>query len=103
MSASRTLSRTFLTVAFISVAGITANAQLTLRACGQAGVRAQCGRLRVPENPLMPNGRQLSLHLVVIPRADTGQAREPLFVLKGGPGEAATADAEDVIEMFGKV
>jgi pimeloyl-ACP methyl ester carboxylesterase len=103
MRPSRTVSQMLLGFAFTSVAGTTANAQLTLRPCGQAGIRAQCGTLRVPENPLMPDGRQLSLHLVVIPRAETRQAREPLFVLKGGPGEAATTDAADVIEIFEKV
>jgi pimeloyl-ACP methyl ester carboxylesterase len=100
---SRYRRATLFAVAFILMAGATARAQLTLRPCGQAGIRAQCGTLRVPEDPVARDGRQLSLHVVVIPRTDARRAREPLFVLKGGPGEAATADAEDTIEMFGTV
>jgi pimeloyl-ACP methyl ester carboxylesterase len=99
----RVLSWTMVALMFILVSAIPVRAQLTLKPCGLAGERARCGTLRVAENPLAPEARQLSLKLWVIPRTGTGPSREPLFILKGGPGEAAAVDAEDVIEMFGRV
>lgn len=52
-------------------------------------VDARCGTLAVPENRALPDGRTLSLRVVVLPaRSET--PREPVFVLAGGPGQAAT-------------
>ena len=100
---SRRGTRARLVAALLLFAAPAARAQLALHDCGLSGVRGRCGTLQVPENPQAPNGRQLSLNVIVIPRAGSAPAREPLFVLKGGPGQAATADTEDIIEMFGAV
>ncbi len=51
---------------------------------------AQCGRLAVPENPQAPNGRQIELHLAVIPAISRSPAPDPLVFLAGGPGQAAS-------------
>ncbi|HEU4995849.1 MAG TPA: alpha/beta hydrolase [Gemmatimonadaceae bacterium] len=100
---SRRGARALLVAALLLFAAPAARAQLALHDCGLSGVRARCGTLQIPENPQAPNGRRLSLNVIVIPRAGAAPAREPLFILKGGPGQAATADTEDIIEMFGAV
>jgi pimeloyl-ACP methyl ester carboxylesterase len=97
---SRTSARAPLVAALLLFAAPAVRAQLAQHDCGLSGVRARCGTLQVPENPQAPSGRRLSLNVIVIPRAGSAPAREPLFVLKGGPGQAATADTEDIIETF---
>jgi pimeloyl-ACP methyl ester carboxylesterase len=75
-------------------------AQLTLHECRLSGEPVRCGTLRVPENRQASNGRQLALSIIIAPRQGVGDAKEPLFVLKGGPGEQATSNAGDALEMF---
>jgi len=75
-------------------------AQLTLHECRLSGAPVRCGTLRVPENRQASNGRQLALSIIIAPRQGVGDAKEPLFVLKGGPGEQATSNAGDALEMF---
>ena len=63
----------------------------TLRRCTVAGEPAQCGSISVPENHRDPRGRQLALTLVVLSGSGGGERREPIFLLAGGPGQAATS------------
>jgi pimeloyl-ACP methyl ester carboxylesterase len=65
-------------------------------------VAARCARLRVPEDPNRPAGRQIALHVAIIP-ATRQPARGSLFYLEGGPGGAAGAAAVSVDEIFAKV
>ena len=65
-------------------------------------VAARCTSLRVPEDPSRPRGRQIALHLAVIP-ATRQPARGALFYLEGGPGGAASTTAVSVNEIFAKV
>ena len=62
--------------------------------------RARCGTVRVFENRDTREGRTIDLAYVVLPA--TGKAeRDPVFVLAGGPGQAATRIlvlASDVLE-----
>lgn len=51
---------------------------------------AQCGWLRVPENRDEPQGKELQLHVAVLPALQLKPAGDPLFVLSGGPGQAAS-------------
>ena len=53
-------------------------------------VEADCGRLGVPENPNDPGGRQIELFVARIPAVNLRKRPDPLFVLAGGPGQAAT-------------
>lgn len=80
-----------------------AAAQLSLSDCRISGEPIRCGTLRVPEDRARPAGRQLALAIMVSRHSDRGESREPLFILKGGPGERATADAEDTLQMFRSV
>jgi pimeloyl-ACP methyl ester carboxylesterase len=53
-------------------------------------VLAECGNLRVPENPADPTGRHISLRVARVPAINRRKQPDPLFVLAGGPGMAAT-------------
>jgi pimeloyl-ACP methyl ester carboxylesterase len=53
-------------------------------------VLADCGDLRVPENPADPAGRHISLRVARVPAINRHKQPDPLFVLAGGPGMAAT-------------
>lgn len=64
---------------------------LPLTACRPDGVQEDvlCGVLEVPEDRGKPAGRKLALSVVVIP-AKSATPLEPVFILSGGPGQAAT-------------
>jgi pimeloyl-ACP methyl ester carboxylesterase len=53
-------------------------------------VLAECGELSVLENPSDSNGRSLRLHIARVPAINRRKQPDPLFVLAGGPGMAAT-------------
>jgi pimeloyl-ACP methyl ester carboxylesterase len=67
---------------------------ITLKSCHVPDVKETvlCGVFEVPENRALQGGRILPLKVVVLP-ARTKPAKEPLFFLSGGPGEAATEEA----------
>ncbi len=52
--------------------------------------QAKCTDLKVPEDPANPNGRQISLHVAVVKAKSTNPVPDPIFLLAGGPGQAAT-------------
>jgi pimeloyl-ACP methyl ester carboxylesterase len=51
---------------------------------------AQCGTLEVPENRDKPDGRRISLAIAVLPANTLHPRADPLFILAGGPGQAAS-------------
>lgn len=53
-------------------------------------VEASCGTLDVPEDPANPGGRMISLHIAVIKAESSNPEPDPIFMLAGGPGQAAT-------------
>jgi pimeloyl-ACP methyl ester carboxylesterase len=52
---------------------------------------ARCGELDVPENRDHPNGRRIRLAIAVLPANTLTPKPDPLFLLAGGPGQAASA------------
>lgn len=75
------------------LAGQAAVGGLTLAPCTVAGTGepARCGTLTVFEDRERRAGRSIALNLMVL-LATSGDPRpDPLFVLAGGPGQAATA------------
>lgn len=50
----------------------------------------KCTSLSVYENRAAQSGRQIDLHIVVLPAISRKPASDPLFFLAGGPGEAAS-------------
>ena len=73
-------------------ATLAAPGSLDLAPCHVAGSQEalRCGTLDVPENPDDPASRTLSLAVVVAPARGPEPAPDPLFILAGGPGQAAT-------------
>jgi pimeloyl-ACP methyl ester carboxylesterase len=55
-----------------------------------ASIAARCGTLTVPLDPSAPTGLELELAVAVVPALDRRAHAAPLFVLAGGPGQAAS-------------
>jgi pimeloyl-ACP methyl ester carboxylesterase len=53
-------------------------------------VLAECSELSVLENPSASDGRRIRLHIARVPAINRRKQPDPLFVLAGGPGMAAT-------------
>jgi pimeloyl-ACP methyl ester carboxylesterase len=64
---------------------------------------AECGSLSVPENPLKPGGRQILLHLARVPAVSRRKQADPIFLLAGGPGMAATVMYAGVAPVFSRI
>jgi pimeloyl-ACP methyl ester carboxylesterase len=56
----------------------------------QPGGDALCATLSVWENRTAKSGRRIDLNIVILRALEKPRARDPLFVLEGGPGAAAT-------------
>jgi pimeloyl-ACP methyl ester carboxylesterase len=69
--------------------------RIALGPCRVDGLDAtvRCATLEVPEDPAAPEGRRITLRLVVLPALGSEPAPDPIFVLTGGPGQAATESA----------
>ncbi len=66
-------------------------------------VEAQCGRLTVAEDPAVPGGRQLQLFVARVPAINEHGRPDPLFLLAGGPGLAATTFYTGVAPVFDRI
>jgi len=51
---------------------------------------AQCGTITVPENRAQPGGRSIDLFVAILPANTLDPAPDPLVILAGGPGQAAS-------------
>jgi pimeloyl-ACP methyl ester carboxylesterase len=78
-------------------------AQPPMHPCTIEGEAARCGDIPVPENYGEPGGRRIALHAVVLGGGNRGEGREPIFVLAGGPGQAATTLTEGASGIFRSV
>jgi pimeloyl-ACP methyl ester carboxylesterase len=61
---------------------------------------ARCGVLSVPEDRTNPNGRQIELHIAVIPAIKRNPAPDALFLLAGGPGQSAIETFPAMLAMM---
>lgn len=92
-----------------SIAEPAPAAQLTLSPCqvqdpsGVSTVLAECGRLEVPEDPRDPHGRQIALRVARVTAINRRKQPDPLFILAGGPGMAATAFYASVPFAFERI
>ena len=66
-------------------------------------VAAECGTLTVPEDLTKPGGRQIQLALARIPAISRRKQQDPLFLLAGGPGMAATTFYAMVAPVFARI
>ncbi len=88
-----------ITASHVARAGDALQPCRLLNPLGTGSVPARCGHLVVPENPAAPNGARLRLRYAIVRALDGGRAT-PLFVLAGGPGQAATALYASVAPAF---
>jgi pimeloyl-ACP methyl ester carboxylesterase len=73
---------------------------LLLAPCGPDLPGAQCGSLKVFENRSLGSGRTIDLKVVVVKARGPNPLPDPVFVLAGGPGEAATQEAGGAAQEF---
>lgn len=66
-------------------------------------IAAECGTLEVPENRSTPGSRTIGLRVVVLPAISRGAAPDPLFLLAGGPGQAASEAFVPVLPALAQV
>ena len=80
----------------LSAARASAATELSLHDCRlehplrMSSIAARCGRLAVPEDPARPQGASIELHVAVVPALNRRETAAPLFLLAGGPGQAAS-------------
>ena len=70
---------------------------------GVAVYSAQCADFAVPENPAKPDGRTITLRVARVPAINRRKAPDPLFLLAGGPGMAATALYGNAAPAFARI
>ena len=78
---------------------------MSLTPCRLDGLTAaaECGSLRVFENREARAGRQIDLRVAVVPALAARPRPDPLFVLVGGPGQAATQAGAQLAETLSAV
>ncbi len=81
-----------------------ADGGIELHACRLPGVReAECGTVEVFEDRAAAAGRRISLRVAVIPAVARFPEPDPLFVLVGGPGQAATEVAPVMVGALDRI
>lgn len=68
----------------------------------ESGAEAQCGTLTVPENRAEPGSRTIDLDIAVLHATGSSSVtqNDPLFLLAGGPGQAATEAFSNALGLF---
>ncbi|HEY0963337.1 MAG TPA: alpha/beta hydrolase [Pseudomonadales bacterium] len=64
---------------------------------------SRCAVFSRPENPDAPEGRQVDLQVMVVPAIRPLPEPDPFVILVGGPGQAATVDAMQVVPAFERI
>lgn len=68
------------------------------------GVKAQCGLISVLENRDGPeNGRSLPIHFAIIPATNSQPQPDPVFLLAGGPGQAAISAYAPILPQLRRI
>ena len=82
---------------FVALAAcVHAQGEIELAPCkleaigGRYEVAANCGELVVPLDPAQADGEHIALHVAVVPALADDKLPDPLVVIAGGPGDAAT-------------
>ncbi len=82
-------------IALFAAAVVDADAQIAtadcrLTAAWLPAVSAQCGTLQVREDPSEPAGTDIELFIARVPSLNAAPQDDPLLLIAGGPGQAAT-------------
>jgi len=78
--------------------------QITMEPCFVEGAKkaVECSMLTVPESYQANNGKQVEVH-VIRSKAVANNNKAPLFVLAGGPGQAATEMTSTLANSFKEI
>ncbi len=76
-----------------------------LKPCRVEGVstEVQCGRVQRPLDPAQPQGRQIEVHVVVVPALARNKLPDPVLLLAGGPGQSAIALTGSVLPRLSRL
>jgi len=76
-----------------------------LAPCRLAGLsqEVRCGEVEIAEAPDASNGRRIKIQFAVVPALAKNKAPDPLFVLAGGPGQAAMQVAPLAMAMLAQI
>ena len=66
-------------------------------------IAAECAVLAVAENPHAPTGRHIGLAVARVPAISRRKQPDPLFILAGGPGQAASEFYATVAPAFARI
>ena len=79
--------------------------RVKLSTCSIPGVAgdARCGTYEVPENRSAPQGRKVSLRVVVLPATGSDRLPDPVVDFAGGPGDSAVEEAAAVAQIHGSL
>lgn len=73
---------------------------IELSACGPSTADLRCGVFTVQEDREAPNGRTIDLAIAVAPARSRTPARDPVFIIAGGPGQGAADVAPWIVHRF---
>lgn len=77
----------------------------SLEACRIPGIEREikCGVVRMPEDPDSPSSRTIEVRYAVVPAVARNKQPDPIFVFPGGPGQAATRVARQVMPVLAEL
>ncbi|MGZ9059947.1 MAG: alpha/beta fold hydrolase [Burkholderiaceae bacterium] len=77
----------------------------SLEPCRIPGVEREvkCGLVRMPEDPDSPGSRLIEVRFAVVPAVARNKQPDPIFVFAGGPGQAATKVARQVMPVLAEL
>jgi hypothetical protein len=81
------------------------DALAALEPCRIPGVEREvrCGTVTVAEDPDQPQGATIAVRFAVVPAVARDARPDPVFVLAGGPGQAATRTARQLMPVLSEV
>jgi pimeloyl-ACP methyl ester carboxylesterase len=90
-------------VALASCRSTTSDA--ALEACRIPGIEGEikCGAARMPEDPDSPAGRTIEVRFAMVPAIARNKQPDPVFIFAGGPGQAATRVARQVMPVLAEL
>src|SRR5690349_12987493 len=81
---------TMLVAGCAPAAGTTRRVALSECRLAKYAQPAQCATLSVPEDRTKPDGRRIDLFIAVLAANTLSPKPDPLFIIAGGPGQAAS-------------
>ncbi len=99
------LSCLFIAALALASCRSSTTSEAELEACRIPGVEREvrCGAVRVPEDPDSPSSRPIDVRFAVVPAVARNKQPDPIFVFAGGPGQAATKVARQVMPVLAEL